>query len=153
VGSSKPLAPALPQEVEETVVDWADAAVEGAEAPGSPGSAAPPEDDGKGSGEDCSDDSPEHDVDDDIDMQVQNRISKASDAFVATLDLSATTQGMATLGSLGAWEDGGDGGDGAWEDGSATASVPWYFQNAAGHIWWCVAYRGRLTWRHDSQAR
>jgi hypothetical protein len=29
-------------------------------------------------------------------------------------------------------------------------SIPWYFCNGAGDLWWCIDYNGRACWRHHS---
>lgn len=34
-----------------------------------------------------------------------------------------------------------------------TLAIPWYFVNGAGDLWWCINFRGRACWRHNSQLR
>jgi len=38
-------------------------------------------------------------------------------------------------------------------DSEDEVSIPWYFRNGAGDLWWCIHFRGRSCWRHHDQLR
>lgn len=59
---------------------------------------------------------------------------QVSDIVERTLDLSGISTGPGATGYH-----------------SHSISIPWYFCNVAGDLWWCIDYNGRTCWRHHNQ--
>jgi len=135
-------------EVRETVVELTDAAVEEPEAI-SPDDAPDVErmsfysegDAVSGGSKSTSSDDPEPGDEDD---DVQSRISTYSRGLVEQLNRKAPGEGSLSVEDISHDVAHADG-------GSNSVDIPWYLLNGAGDLWWCIVFRGRTCWRHNSQ--
>lgn len=95
--------------------------------------------------QESSDDEPEPG---DEDWDVQSKISSHSKGIVDRLNGSGLARQTSNFDDLSDLDDLVPA-----DNPSDSLAIPWYFLNGAGDLWWCIKFRGRTCWRHNSHLR
>jgi len=146
------------EDVKDTVMELVDAAAEEPDAaPEVPVNAGDGEasdmcthytDDDSQDGQDGQESSEDEPEPGDEEWEIQSTISKQSKTLLASLNAQRQfrTQDLEGCNDMSMSMTAATHGN-----KSGLVSIPWYFCNGAGDLWWCIDYKGCTSWRHHSQ--